>query len=126
MLNKTLSLQWNLTGIRGNYIFLNASLYVNVTAPAVRALVSVTRLFSISSFLTRTGINLFGNRVFVWYRSNTYNFMLNKLQYSDVGSYFLQVAAVSLCSGDITVQSSTIVISKIKGKCCSFLPFVFP
>ena len=126
MLNKTLSLQWNLTGIRGNYIFLNASLYVNVTAPAVRALVSVTRLFSISSFLTRTGINLFGNRVFVWYRSNTYNFMLNKLQYSDVGSYFLQVAVVSLCSGDITVQSSTIAISKIKGKNYSFLPFVFP
>lgn len=98
---KTLSLEWKFSGLQENHVIVNSALYFNVTKPAVKALIcnswlnSITQVIPLFPFVTTRGRNLFGDRISVSYKSNTYNFTLTNLQYNNTGPYFLQVAVGS-------------------------------
>lgn len=130
---KTLSLEWKFSGLQENHVIVNSALYFNVTKPALEALIcnswlnSITQVIPLFPFVTTRSRNLFGDRISVSYKSNTYNFTLTNLQYNNTGPYFLQVAVGSTNgSRGITVKNSTIRICNIKGKIYLLLLFVFP
>ena len=109
-----LSFEWRLSGIPEDESISNAILYFNVTEPETQAIICVWDPASQTPIVTNRGRSIFGNRILVSYISNSYKLTLNNLQYSDNGSYLLQVAVgKSALSPDLVIRVS-IITAQVK------------
>ena len=109
MKGDTLTLQWKLIDIPRGHMITNAILYFNVTLPITTEIICNWDSGSQTPSVVKSGRNLFGARISVSFNSNIYKLTLTNSEYSDAGSYLLQVA---VGPGGLTgnvIKSSTII-----------------
>ena len=125
--NRSLSLEWEFNNIPSGQQVQNALLYFNETnldAPDKRNIICTWDIADQKPSVTR-GEVLFPGRVFATYEPNVYKLMLTNLQYSDTGSFYLNVAIGEGTFTPSAIDGAVIRISKITGECRSlFLSFV--